>query len=101
MQRARQVGVDGGGREEREQEERGEGGGGEEKYTPVSITFVSPRYGDVYREPALIAVTVDGYDFEREGGYVVVSAGGQQAHIRRIQYPYYLYYTEALLYYKK
>ena len=55
----------------------------------------------MYREPALIAVTVDGYDFEREGGYVVVSAGGQQAHIRRIQYPYYLYYTEALLYYKK
>ena len=91
--------VDGVGREEREQEERGEEGGeeekvGEEKDTPVSITFVSPRYGDVYREPALIAVTVDGYDFEREGGYVVVSAGGQQAHIRRIQYPYYIYSIE-------
>jgi hypothetical protein len=48
-----------------------EGVEGEEE---VAITFLSPRFGDVFTEPALISVAISGYDFEAEDGYAVLAA---------------------------
>jgi hypothetical protein len=52
-----------------------EGGGDDEE---IAITFLSPRFGDVLHEPALISVMISGYDFEKHGGYAVLAAGGHQ-----------------------
>ena len=49
-----------------------------ERTRHINITFLSPRFGDVLTEPAHIVILVEGFDFESEGGYAVIAAGGDQ-----------------------
>ncbi len=49
-----------------------------ERTRHINITFLSPRFGDVLTEPAHIVILVEGFDFESEGGYAVLAAGGHQ-----------------------
>ncbi|KAJ1474175.1 hypothetical protein T484DRAFT_1971187, partial [Baffinella frigidus] len=50
----------------------------ESRLEDVEITFLSPRFGEVHREPAVLSVRIVGYDFEKEGGHAVLVSGGQQ-----------------------
>jgi hypothetical protein len=53
-----------------------------ERTRHINITFLSPRFGDVLTEPAQIVVLIEGFDFESEGGYAVIAAGGHQVMAR-------------------